>query len=464
MRLLPNFNKSILCLRSIFIVLYCLSFSNLNVYGINEFKKIYLTSQSGLSNSSINCILQDSCGLLWLGTWDGLNMYDSRDVKVFKPGSSNISNNIIRSVVEERKGVIWIATDLGINRYDIYNDEFTNYFVNFASRYIFKENSFFVAKDKKGHIYSYVNGYGLFSYNSDVKKFIPVLLQNLVSIRQMFFDKNNQLWLLSEKNELYCIILNNDKEKKNYKINLKVDGVFYEHSKDIVWVQTTDKDLYKIYTSDYSCSEMVLRISEKILSLSSNDDCCYIGTLNGLFIWNFNDKITQPLLKDISVQSLYNGLQDILWVGTDARGVVGLSKLHNKFFNSTQVSSLNFGNSPVRAFHHLKDSTLIIGTKGKGLFLVNSKSKLYIRNITTKENLLHNSVYAFCEDGDYVWICTEGIGLNYYSVKEKVIKCLNNSPNELRGEYSIYKQNDSILWIGTNGWGLFSNTSVNFYR
>lgn len=467
MRLLPNFNKSILCIRNIFIFLYFLLFSSLNVYGINEFKKIYLTSQSGLSNSSINCILQDSCGLLWLGTWDGLNMYDSREMKVFKPGSSNISNNIIRSIIEEKKGVIWIATDLGINRYDIYNDEFTNFFVNFSSRYIFKENSFFVVKDEEGHIYSYVNGYGLFSYNSDTNEFIPVLLRNIVSVRSIFFDKSNQLWLLSEKNELYCITLDNGKEKKNYKINLKVDAVFYEYSKDLVWIQTTDKKLYKVYPSDYNCSEMVLRMSEKILSLSFNNDCCYIGTLSGLFMWNFSDKIAQLLLKDISVQSLYNGIQDILWVGTDARGVVGLSKLHNKFFNSTQVSSLNFGNSPVRAFHHLKDSTLIIGTKGEGLFLVNSKSKSCIRNITTKENLLHNSVYAFCEDGDYVWICTEGIGLNYYSVKEKMIKRLKNSPDELRGEYSIYKQNDSILWVGTNGWGLFrliiENKNDQFY-
>ena len=42
-----------------------------------------LTNNDGLSNSSINSINQDSSGLLWFGTWDGLNMYNGREFKVY---------------------------------------------------------------------------------------------------------------------------------------------------------------------------------------------------------------------------------------------------------------------------------------------------------------------------------------------------------------------------------------------
>ena len=80
-----------------------------------------ITNEAGLSNSSINCIYQDSSGLMWFGTWDGLNIYNGTSFRVYKPESKNnksISNNIIRSIVEERKGVLWIATDDGINRFD----------------------------------------------------------------------------------------------------------------------------------------------------------------------------------------------------------------------------------------------------------------------------------------------------------------------------------------------------------
>jgi len=101
----------------------------------------YLTNQDGLSNSSVNCIFQDSCGLLWFGTWDGLNMFNSRDIRVFKPdllsSLPSISNNIIRNVIEERKGVIWVATDYGINRYDI-RMSFRTFFVQTPGKMFLK--------------------------------------------------------------------------------------------------------------------------------------------------------------------------------------------------------------------------------------------------------------------------------------------------------------------------------------
>ncbi|MEO6960419.1 MAG: hypothetical protein ABIY90_00530, partial [Puia sp.] len=33
-------------------------------------------NRNGLSNSSINYIFKDASNLLWVATWDGLNMYD----------------------------------------------------------------------------------------------------------------------------------------------------------------------------------------------------------------------------------------------------------------------------------------------------------------------------------------------------------------------------------------------------
>lgn len=35
----------------------------------------YLDNSSGLSNSAVNAVFQDSDNLLWVGTWDGLNMF-----------------------------------------------------------------------------------------------------------------------------------------------------------------------------------------------------------------------------------------------------------------------------------------------------------------------------------------------------------------------------------------------------
>lgn len=441
---------------------FCLISSCLLGSGLNG---RYLTNQDGLSNSSVNCIFQDSCGLLWFGTWDGLNMYNSRDIKVFKPdllsSQPSISNNIIRNVIEERKGIIWITTDYGINRYDVGRGEFRNYFCANTKNNVFKERSFFLAKDTQGRIFASVNEYGIYYYNPSKSDFTRLDIKIAFNVKQMFFDNANQLWLCTEENKLYCIKFHHiseeevlvDSLRQVIDINL-VEAAFYDAIRDVIWVQTMGNVLFKLNPIDKTFQKIEADFHEKITAINFQKDCCYIGTLKGLYRWDIDNNEASVLLKDISINSLYLGEQNILWVGTDTRGVVLLSEQQNKFMRSSKISSVNFGNAPVRAFWETQDGTLFIGTKGNGLFLLKEKEQ-EVQNLTTAQGLLHNSVYAFTGDDEYVWICTEGNGLNYYSIKEKKLMQVTGTPIDLKGEFSICAQNDSILWIGTNGWGLF---------
>jgi len=45
-----------------------------------------LTVEDGLSNSFVNCLLQDSFGFIWFGTDDGLNRFDGYDIKAMLSG------------------------------------------------------------------------------------------------------------------------------------------------------------------------------------------------------------------------------------------------------------------------------------------------------------------------------------------------------------------------------------------
>ena len=48
----------------------------------------HITMEDGLSQSSVNCILQDSYGFIWMGTQVGLNKYN---------GSNNMPFDYFRS-------------------------------------------------------------------------------------------------------------------------------------------------------------------------------------------------------------------------------------------------------------------------------------------------------------------------------------------------------------------------------
>ena len=69
--------------RSFYIVL--LLFLNCSIAAQNANLKFQrLTIKEGLSQSSANSIVQDNFGLIWLGTQEGLNMFDGYDITHFK--------------------------------------------------------------------------------------------------------------------------------------------------------------------------------------------------------------------------------------------------------------------------------------------------------------------------------------------------------------------------------------------
>ena len=57
--------------------------------------------QQGLSNSAVLCLFQDNVGLMWFGTYDGVNCWDGKTMEVFRSDfseSKTLSNNVIHSI------------------------------------------------------------------------------------------------------------------------------------------------------------------------------------------------------------------------------------------------------------------------------------------------------------------------------------------------------------------------------
>ena len=74
--------------------------------------------QDGLSQNTVNAILQDKQGFMWFGTKDGLNRFDGLSFRIFKKENSALGNNFITALHEDKEGNIWVGTDAGVYVYN----------------------------------------------------------------------------------------------------------------------------------------------------------------------------------------------------------------------------------------------------------------------------------------------------------------------------------------------------------
>jgi ligand-binding sensor domain-containing protein len=89
----------------------------------------HFTEKDGLSNNYVTCLLKDSRGVLWAGTYDGLNWFDGAHFYNFKKTKDprSIINNVIHDLCEDTEGNIWGGTDNGVFCYDVKQNFFRNY-------------------------------------------------------------------------------------------------------------------------------------------------------------------------------------------------------------------------------------------------------------------------------------------------------------------------------------------------
>ena len=92
------------------------------------FKKI--STDQGLSNSTIETIFQDSRGFMWFGTRDGLNRYDGYQVTIYRYDSkdtNSISDNYISCIYEDNNHLLCVGTNNGLNVFDAVKNRFTRF-------------------------------------------------------------------------------------------------------------------------------------------------------------------------------------------------------------------------------------------------------------------------------------------------------------------------------------------------
>ncbi len=437
-----------------------------------EFDIKMLTNKEGLSNSSVNVIFQDSNQLMWFGTWDGLNLYNSREFQVFKPVPGNplsISNNIIREVIEEKNGFLWIATDIGINRFNVREKVFERFFVDSLSRDITDERSYLIASDSKGNIIASVRQQGLFYFDSEKSQFMTLATDSKLNVKQLFFDTNDTLWVLTREKAVYTLDLKEvEGSLRVSEMNLfpldGVENIFHPQSNKL-YLQTSDCTTYLFDRVQNRLEELPFGSAVgPINQIALNKGSTYIATGQGLYLYGMNNELT-PIIENTSVLSLfYNQSQNILWVGTDMKGIYRVIPHNEKFKTYSSANVPDFGSVAVRTFYEDEDKTLWVGTKGAGIYTFkrdaeNGEWRPYNR-YNTEDGLMSNSVFVIAKGfTNEHWIGTDGNGINYFDRESNAIRELV-IPEELilSSIYAILPDQNHTLWIGTSGYGMYKLT------
>lgn len=423
-----------------------------------------LSNENGLSNLSVNCFCEDSRHRLWIGTWDGLNVYDGREFQIYRHrrnSSGSIGNNIIRQIIEQDSLTMWIVTNDCVSRRDERTGLFSNFYPGRDNNAMSGHVSYILGKTSGNEILVCAKQHGFFLYRQGVKesKFIPVVGGN-PRILSMLIDDTDRIFMLTESREILCyrfVYL------KGREVPMLVEESPVKTQCKVSDISLTDNMLVINFGSFVEALD--LRTGERygietglpnVGRIASRGGFLYLTDRNYSKLVRYDLRARHSDVIDsfpakTAVFSLYAGSQDILWIGTDGRGILKLFKYASPFRTIHTAY-------PVRCFSKSEDGTILVGTKGEGIKLFDKRKRDVLGEITATQGLISNSVYSMRKNsrGD-IFIGTEGKGINYLVRGEKSLRKLYFPADSItvKSVYSLnFSHGDSVLWAGTSGGGL----------
>ncbi|MGB0983577.1 MAG: two-component regulator propeller domain-containing protein [Saprospiraceae bacterium] len=392
----------------IFISLLC-------THAQNQLRFDRITIEDGLSHTTVHSIFQNEDGLIWIGTEDGLNIYNGYSFKIYKHDASNpysISNNVIKSIFKDKKGTVWVGTENGLNRY------------------IPEKDGFITFKKEENNPKSLTHNH----------------------IRRIAEDQKGNLWLATDNGvtkivnysdtSIQCIQYPYDADQPNTIAYPVVRGIFVD-SKDRIWIGTDGAGVYKVINSNSTNSSQLQKFiqykanNDNINTITSNrindfaEDkygniwiSTWKGGLNKLYIdENGEEKIVAYRHDENDLTSInYDRITNVF---ADSRGYIWLGT-YNRGVNRAKISR----NSDLLSFDSFK----------------NEKDNKY--------SLSHNTTYTFFEDkAGEIWIGTWGNGISkagHHSNRMLLLGFQNGFKDKGFNEvWSIDTDENNNWWVGS---------------
>lgn len=455
--------------------------------------------EEGLSQSQVQCMLQDSRGFAWFGTQHGLNRYDGYEVKHFYQNpfdATTLSNDNISVLYEDSQQQLWVGTNNGLNRYNPVNQSFVQYdFLLKQVKLPRNRQVTGIAEDRWKTLWvSTLEGvwrliptkdsFQIVHFVADSTKMGTLSHNRIINIAA---DHQGNIWLATASGLNQAIVQNPDRApdqqlfnfqrvtsqlfNPSNKIAAPIHRLYVDHANRL-WFTSFNR-LFIYHLQNKTWQELTNHLTEPTQQISSllvdRFGVLWLGTFtNGLFRYkiegNFELKLQEHIQENVSVKkglksnsilSLHESNEldeDIVWIGTREAGVQLYSRSKNSFHQWDQVLAKENTAASNAVFSICTDSygALWIGTL-QGLFQIDQQNGTYQKYLMDAQDVEKNAHQAVYEDTEKnLWVGSNG-GLFRLVRSQGRFEQITLPPvrDKQPGISRIYEDNKKNLWIGT---------------
>ncbi len=435
-----------------------------------------------LTNDYATDIIQDSNGIIWIATKDGLNAYNGNKIVKYvndpEDSTSLVDNNIL-SLFEDSSGRLWISTNIGLSIYNSTKDDFINVvteknYNGMESPYIVK-----VVEDHENNIYV-ASENGLFSLNEDDLSFSPFIKFDVGEITEVIFDKKNNLWISSihgggihyyDRQRQNLVSFDDFKGSDGLRLKEIRDITFY---KDLLWIASFGEgvlsyDIEQGILKSYPVNDEYEK--RAFFTYVDDDDRLWTCDLTGLKLYDDNldifygyyaEEKERNNLKKNAV-AIYQDKQGNYWtihnpggveIRTIRRGIETYNTNPEWYWHTTADNITSFdidakGNWWIGNQYNGID--MFEWEKGKITTFIHDKSEGSLGAGTIFE--------IFADKDNMIWVGSYLGGLQYFDTKDSVFHSYTNDPtdpstianNDVR---SIAEDKQGNLWLVVHGKGI----------
>lgn len=469
--------------------------------------------EQGLSQSTVNCILCDSRGVMWIGTALGLNTVDKNEVRTYLHEKNNVCSlpgNYINFIAEDSLNNIWISTSGGLVRYERNKDRFAgavpgNPLYTYSAckvddgilfggerciyKYLYREkrvvrlplvlprdmqytefNRMFLT-DRNTLLLASKNG-GLWQCGLDDYIVRSNLANPAIEINTAaYVDSKGRLYISPYKNGLYCL---DYRGNELYHLNSRNSGLQNDIILDIaerdgkLWLATDGGGINILDVNDLSFSS-IQHVPGDNGSLPVNSiTCLYVdrgknmwagSVRGGMFgikevdIKTYKDvPLNNPSgLSDKTVISLFEDKKGILWIGTDGGGI----NSYDPFKNSFRHYASTYGKKVVSVTEY-SEKELMVSFFCDGVYLFDKLTgdcrpfRIVNEEINRLECVTGFSALAYRTSEDEIYLMARHIYV--YNLKKKTFTSVvsEENPQFLQAQRLVYAGDSSVYLVRMN--------------